>query len=164
MLRGAAVLMKVERAQPPAASRKSLFDRLARWTERQTGRSLSFASASALVVIWAVSGPLFGWSDTWQLVINTGTTIVTFLMVFLIQNAHSRDTRAINLKLDELIRTSAVANQSVIAAEQLSDHDLEALLRLARSAAWSRRPEPVVYSRVADSPLAGPDPVRGQIN
>jgi low affinity Fe/Cu permease len=135
--------MKVGKVEPPVPSHVSLFDRLARWTERQTGRSLTFVSASALVVIWAASGPLFGWSDTWQLVINTGTTIVTFLMVFLIQNAHSRDTRAINLKLDELIRTSAVANKSVIAAEQLSDRDLETLRWMALNA-WSRHPEAVL--------------------
>jgi low affinity Fe/Cu permease len=81
-----------------------LFARFARWVERQVGRSSTFVLAIAVVVLWAVSGPVFDWSDTWQLVINTGTTIVTFLMVFVIQNTQSRDTQAMQLKLDELIR------------------------------------------------------------
>src|SRR5213082_1032976 len=77
------------------------FSRFARWTERQVGTPISFATAVAIVVLWAGSGPFFGWSDTWQLVINTGTTIVTFLMVFLIQSTQSRDNQALHLKLDE---------------------------------------------------------------
>ena len=74
-----------------------LFARLARWVERQVGRSTTFVVAIAMVLLWAFSGPFFGWSDTWQLVINTGTTIVTFLMVFVIQNTQSRDTQAMQL-------------------------------------------------------------------
>jgi low affinity Fe/Cu permease len=91
-----------------------LFARFARWVERQVGRSSTFVLAIAVVLAWAVSGPIFGWSDTWQLVINTGTTIVTFLMVFVIQNAQSRDTQAMQLKLDELIRVNEMARNSLI--------------------------------------------------
>ena len=102
-----------------------LFSRFARWVERQVGRSSTFVLAVAVVILWAVSGPLFGWSDTWQLVINTGTTIVTFLMVFVIQNTQSRDTQAMQLKLDELIRVNAIARNSLINLEEMSDTDVE---------------------------------------
>jgi low affinity Fe/Cu permease len=135
------VLLRVLNPEPPRHVRKSFFDRLARWTERQAGHSLTFGLASGVVAVWAVSGPLFEWSDTWQLVINTGTTIVTFLMVFLIQNAHSRDTRAMNLKLGELIRVTAAADKSVMAAEQLSERDIEALRRPARVVCEAEPPE-----------------------
>jgi low affinity Fe/Cu permease len=81
--------------------------------------------AIAVVVLWAVSGPVFGWSDTWQLVINTGTTIVTFLMVFVIQNTQSRDTQAMQLKLDELIRVNEMARNSLINLEEMSEIDVE---------------------------------------
>jgi low affinity Fe/Cu permease len=101
------------------------FARFARWVERQVGRSSTFVLAIAVVVIWAVSGPVFGWSDTWQLVINTGTTIVTFLMVFVIQNTQSRDTQAMQLKLDELIRVNKVARNSLINLEEMSEIDVE---------------------------------------
>ena len=81
--------------------------------------------AIAVVVLWAVSGPVFGWSGTWQLVINTGTTIVTFLMVFVIQNTQSRDTQAMQLKLDELIRVNEMARNSLINLEEMSEIDVE---------------------------------------
>jgi low affinity Fe/Cu permease len=83
--------------------------------------------AIAVVLVWAASGPLFGWSDTWQLVINTGTTIVTFLMVFVIQNTQSRDTQAMQLKLDELIRVNEIARNSLINLEEMSEADVERL-------------------------------------
>src|ERR1700758_1333195 len=102
-----------------------LFARFARWVERQVGRSSTFVFAIAVVLLWAVSGPLFGWSDTWQLVINTGTTIVTFLMVFVIQNTQSRDTQAMQLKLDELIRANEMARNSLINLEEKSEIDVE---------------------------------------
>ena len=88
----------------------SAFGRLARRTARLTGHPAAFATATLIVVVWAVTGPLFHWSDTWQLVINTGTTIVTFLMVFVIQTTQNRDAKALHLKLDELIRSSHARN------------------------------------------------------
>src|SRR6201981_182294 len=102
-----------------------LFARFARWVERQVGRSSTFVLAIAVVIVWAASGPVFGWSDTWQLVINTGTTIVTFLMVFVIQNTQSRDTQAMQLKLDELIRVNKMARNSLINLEEMSEIDVE---------------------------------------
>src|SRR2546423_14814458 len=101
------------------------FSRFARWTERQVGAPVSFAIAVAIVVLWAGSGPFFGWSDTWQLVINTGTTIVTFLMVFLIQSTQSRDTQALHLKLDELIRVNQMARNSLFNLEEMSEAEIE---------------------------------------
>lgn len=92
-----------------------------------TGSFWSFALALLVVAVWGITGPLFGYSDTWQLVINTGTTIVTFLMVFLIQNTQNRDTRAIHLKLDELIKATEKARASMMDVEDLSDKELEKL-------------------------------------
>jgi low affinity Fe/Cu permease len=94
---------------------------------RWTGRPLAFVLCVALVVIWAASGPLFGFSDTWQLVINTTTTIVTFLMVFLIQNTQNRDTLALQIKLAELIHAVGGAKNQLAAAEDLSDEELDRL-------------------------------------
>ncbi|MEG9433557.1 low affinity iron permease family protein [Terriglobus sp. ADX1] len=91
------------------------------------GSKWAFAGAGLVIVIWATTGPLFHFSDTWQLVINTGTTIVTFLMVFLIQNTQNRDARAINLKLDELIRALDKARDQMIDIENLSDLELDEL-------------------------------------
>jgi len=102
-----------------------LFARFARWVERQVGRSSTFLLAIAAVLLWAACGPIFGWSDTWQLVINTATTIVTFLMVFVIQNTQTRDTQAMQLKLDELIRVNAAARNSLINLEEMSEADVE---------------------------------------
>ncbi|MBP2300328.1 low affinity iron permease family protein [Azospirillum picis] len=100
------------------------FSRFARWMERQSGRPGAFVTAFAVVLVWAVTGPLFHFSDTWQLVINTGTTIVTFLMVFIIQNAQNRDTQAIHLKLDELIRATHSARNGMIDLEEMSEAEL----------------------------------------
>jgi low affinity Fe/Cu permease len=106
-------------------SKSAVFDRFARWIEHQVGTPFSFGIAIAAVAVWAITGPLFGWSDTWQLVINTGTTIVTFLMVFLIQSTQSRDTRALHLKLDELIRVNEQARNSLLNLEDLSEAEIE---------------------------------------
>jgi low affinity Fe/Cu permease len=105
------------------------FDRLAHWTARHAGRASTFALALAIIVAWGVSGPIFQWSDTWQLIINTGTTIVTFLMVFLIQNTQNRDTEALQLKLDELIRVNEKARNRLLRLEELSEEDMQQIRR-----------------------------------
>ena len=104
----------------------SLFTRFAKATARASGRPGAFALAVALLLIWAVSGPFFGFSDTWQLVINTGTTIITFLMVFLIQNTQNRDARAIHIKLDELIYGVKGARNMIVDLENCTDEEIEA--------------------------------------
>ena len=102
-----------------------IFERIASRVAAAAGQPLAFVLAFAIIVGWGVSGPLFGWSDTWQLVINTGTTIVTFLMVFLIQNAQNRDAAAIQAKLDELIRSIDGARNQFIGIEHLTEDQLE---------------------------------------
>jgi len=99
----------------------------AHWTSCVTGSPWAFLLAALVILVWAASGPFFGFSDTWQLVINTGTTIVTFLMVFLIQNTQNRDAKALHLKLDELLRAERHAHTSLAALEELSDEELERL-------------------------------------
>jgi low affinity Fe/Cu permease len=103
------------------------FARIAGAIAHAAGKPVTFLTATALVILWAVSGPLFGFSDTWQLVINTSTTIITFLMVFLIQNTQNRDTAAIQIKLAELILQSSGPDNKLAAAEDLSDEELEEL-------------------------------------
>jgi len=102
----------------------SPFIRFARWTSRATGHPVAFITAMLIIVAWAVTGPLFGFSDTWQLVINTSTTIVTFLMVFLIQNTQNRESEAMQLKLDELIRAINGAHNAMLDLEDLTEEDL----------------------------------------
>jgi low affinity Fe/Cu permease len=101
------------------------FSRAAQWTSQQCGRAYTFIAAIVTIVIWGLSGPAFHYSDTWQLIINTGTTIITFLMVFLIQNTQNRDTTAIQLKLDELIRTNEHARNQMLRLEDLTENQIK---------------------------------------
>jgi len=106
---------------------QALFHRIAQGTSRLVGSPAAFLLALLVVIAWATTGPAFGYSDTWQLVINTSTTIATFLMVFLIQNTQNRDARVIHLKLDELIRAVHNARNELVDMEDLSDAELERL-------------------------------------
>ena len=103
------------------------FSRFAHMAARATGSPAAFLIATTFIIVWAVTGPAFGYSDTWQLVINTATTIITFLMVFLIQNTQNRDTMALQVKLSELIIAMKGAENRIAAVEELSDEDLEGL-------------------------------------
>ena len=109
----------------PVILSKDRFGHFAASASTCLGSRWAFATAIAVILVWAVTGPIYRYSDTWQLLINTGTTIVTFLMVFLIQNTQNRDARAINLKLDELIHSIATAKNQMINIEHLSDADLD---------------------------------------
>src|SRR6266576_1979360 len=108
---------------------RELFRKFAQTTSQAVGSSWSFILAFFIIVVWAITGPMFHYSDTWQLVINTGTTIITFLMVFLIQNTQNRDAKAIHVKLDELLKGVEGARTDLVNLEQLSDKDLERLQR-----------------------------------
>jgi low affinity Fe/Cu permease len=103
------------------------FTRFAKWTATTSGHPTTFGLAVAVILLWAVTGPLFRFSDTWQLVINTATTVITFLMVFLIQNTQNRDAIAMQLKLDELIRAMRGAQNSVLSLEDMTEEELEQL-------------------------------------
>ena len=122
------------------------FAQAAHWTARQCGRASTFVLACTIIVVWAISGPLFGYSDTWQLIINTGTTIVTFLMVFLVQNTQNRDTTSIQLKLDELIRANEHARNTMVSLEDLTEEQLKRIK--------------ATFDRLADVPPAVGDRLR----
>ena len=109
---------------------RTRFTRMAKWTAHATGRPGTFILASAVIVVWIVSGPIFGFSDTWQLVINTGTTIVTFLMVFLIQSTQNRDSEAMQVKLDEIIRAIGNAKNELLDLEELEEEDLDKIRQM----------------------------------
>jgi len=126
---------RADAASPNGASQLGWFTWFAHETARLAGRPSTFLAATLLIVVWAVTGPIFHFSDTWQLVINTGTTIVTFLMVFLIQNTQNRDTLALQIKLAELIIAVHGAHNRVAAVEDMCDEDLETLHQAYRTRA-----------------------------
>ena len=111
----------------PRSQMNEAFRKFAQTVSRLAGTSWAFIFAMLIIVVWGVTGPIFGYSDTWQLVINTGTTIITFLMVFLIQNTQNRQDTAIQIKLDELIRGVKGARTSLVDIEELSDEELDKL-------------------------------------
>ena len=117
----------------------SPFSGFARWCSKAAGSPYAFTGAFAIVVLWALSGPLFGFSDTWQLVINTGTTVVTFLMVFVIQASQNLDTEAMQVKLDELIRSIGGARNSLLDLEELEEGEIERLREKYRDLASKAR-------------------------
>lgn len=105
--------------------KRNLFEHFANWATRFTGSSPAFIMAVSIVIVWAITGPVFKYSETWQLVINTGTTIITFLMVFLIQKAQNKDSKALHLKINELIASSAKASNRLVDIEDLSEEELD---------------------------------------
>ena len=117
--------MPAEAAQPE----KWTFSKIAQHASVLLGKSGAFATACGIILLWAALGPFFGYSDTWQLIVNTGTTIVTFLMVFLVQNTQNRDARALHLKLDELLRSLKPARNKLIDLENCSDEEIEHIAR-----------------------------------
>ncbi len=110
-----------------SVSDKNVFEKFSNWATKFTGSSYAFIGATLIVIIWAASGPVFKYSETWQLVINTGTTIITFLMVFLIQKAQNKDSKAIQIKLNELIAANEKASNRIVDIEDLTEKELDQL-------------------------------------
>ncbi len=121
--------------------KKAWYSHLARLIAHLSGKPITFTIAVSVILIWIITGPLFNFSDTWQLVINTGTTIVTFLMVFLIQNTQNRDTEAIQVKLDELIRATQGAHNALLDLEEIEEEELDAFRKRYQALARSARQE-----------------------
>ena len=109
------------------AQNSNLFERFANWATKATGSACAFIIAVVIIVVWGITGPIFHYSDVWQLVINTGTTIITFLMVFLIQKSQNKDSKAIHLKLNELIAANKFASNRMVSVEDLSEKELDKL-------------------------------------
>ena len=142
----------------------SAFSRFATKTAHLAGRPLTFGAACAVIIVWALTGPILHFSDAWQLTINTGTTIVTFLMVFLLQNSQNRDAKALQVKLDELIRVTKEANDALLDLEELSEEDIELFRRYYERLAERARklglpnPEALASSQAAELALQAKDP------
>ncbi len=134
---------------------KDIFHKIAHTASIVVGSAWAFVVALVIIIVWGVTGPIFHFSDTWQLIINTGTTIVTFLMVFLIQNTQNRDARVLHLKLDELIRATKAARNHLVDLEDLSDEDikeLEAEFQILRERDMTKR------KKASDSKARKPAP------
>lgn len=147
--------MKKTTIETPPLTLNDRFTRFASTTSVWLGSKWAFIGAGMVIAVWGISGPLFQYSDTWQLVINTGTTIVTFLMVFLIQNTQNRDARAINLKLDELIYAMSRARNQMINIENLSDEELNVLSQQFEQLRHERTARP---PRDSDAPVPKREP------
>ena len=122
------------------------FNRFSNVVTKATGKPAAFIIACLVIIIWAVTGPVFGFSDTWQLVINTGTTIITFLMVFVIQHSQNKDTLAIQLKLNELIAANAEASNRLVAIEELTDEELDVIKKFYTHLAQTAKQESDVFA------------------
>jgi low affinity Fe/Cu permease len=135
----------------------SSFSHFAKMASRFTGRPVSFNLALLVIVLWLVTGPVFGFSDTWQLVINTGTTIITFLMVFLIQNTQNRDTQAMQIKLDELIRVVEGAHLALLDLEELDEDTIDRFRCRYEALAETARKKMAAGGDDLGTPEVGPD-------
>ena len=133
----------------------SWFTQFAKTTARATGKPAAFVVAAGVILVWSITGPLFGYSDTWQLVINTSTTIVTFLMVFLIQNTQNRDSEAVQVKLDELIRATKGAHNALLNLEELEEKELDLIRAKYASLAERARAELGRGQADTDAPEVG---------
>lgn len=122
------------------------FAQFSAWITKATGTSTAFFIALLVVVIWALTGPIFGYSETWQLVINTGTTIITFLMIFIIQHSQNKDTLALHLKLNELIAASEFTSNRLVDSEDLSDEELEVIKKYYKKLSEKSKSENSVYT------------------
>jgi low affinity Fe/Cu permease len=149
-------MSRSNKKRPNRAESKDVFSRFAKQVAKLAGKGAAFMAAAALIVVWALTGPIFHFSDTWQLVINTGTTIITFLMVFLIQNTQNRDSDAIQVKLDELIRVTKGHN-ALLDLEDLSQEELDRIREPYRELARKARKELAQGGRDTNTPE-----VRGQ--
>lgn len=141
------------------AAKSTWFTAFAKAISRATGRPSAFGLAVAVIVVWIVTGPIFRFSDTWQLVINTGTTIVTFLMVFLIQNTQNRDSEALQIKLDELIRAHEGAHNALLDLEELEEHELDRIREHYAKLAQKAREE--LRQGKSDTGIPGMDRTEG---
>ena len=131
-----------------------VFTRIATWVARLAGKPAAFLLAISIVVVWGFTGPVFGFSDTWQLVINTGTTIVTFLMVFLIQNSQNRDAAAMQAKLDEILRATEGARRQFIGIEHLTDSQIQEIRAALEKEAGTERRKPGISHETVERLLS----------
>ncbi len=132
--------------------KRNFFERFANWATMATGSSAAFIIAASIIVVWAVTGPVFQYSETWQLIINTGTTIVTFLMVFLIQKSQNKDSKAVHLKLNELIAASAGTSNRMVDIEDLTEAELDQLHKFyARLAQLTKKENDITCSHSIDA-------------